>query len=92
MTAQAKETTLEIDEDGTLKLPAEMVEALGTRTVRLILTEDGTLSIKPRRVAIYEIENPLERQQALHDALERLGSWKGPAWPAGYNVRDEIYD
>lgn len=92
MTALRKEATLEIAEDGTLQLPQDVLDALGTRTVRLTVTAAGSLSLQPRPRPVYEIEDPEERRKAVAEALGRLAQPTGVVWPDDYNVRDDIYD
>lgn len=80
-----------IAEDGTLKLPKEVLEALGTREVRLELDE-GRMVIQLRPKMLHEIENPEERVKAFKAFIREFAVADGPKWPENYNVRDDIYD
>ena len=87
----AVKTIVTVDDEGRLNADAETLSKLKNR--RFELQEEGqTLRLEARPLPIYEIEDPAERQRAFRLTLERLTKWSGPTWPAGHNVRDEIYD
>lgn len=91
MTITAAEILLTIGEDGTLKLPQEALDALGTRQVKLSL-QDGQMTVKPRPKHLHEIEDPEERMRVFDEMMESLAIADAPPLPDDYDLRADIYD
>lgn len=87
----AAEILLTIGEDGTLKLPREALDALGTRQVRLSV-QDGLMTVKPRPKKLNEIEDPQERARVRAQVLEELAIADVPPPPDDHDLRADIYD
>lgn len=81
-----------IREDGTLKLPQQALDALGTREVRLEIDE-GRMVIEPRKRKLHEIEDREERAaayQAFKAKIMRPGGGDLPSTRSELN--DVVYD
>lgn len=91
MTMTAAEILLTIGEDGTLKLPQEALDALGTRQVKLSL-QDGQMTVKPRPKYLHEIEDPEERLRVFDEVMSSLAIADAPPLPDDYDLRADIYD
>lgn len=80
-----------IDDEGRVQTDAETLALLKNREFE-VTREGQSLRLQSRPLAVFEIEDPQERLQLARELLAQMGQWKGPRWPDGYNVRDEIYD
>jgi hypothetical protein len=83
--------TITIEKDGTLKLPREALETLGTDQVELKL-EGKTVTLEPKHRKLHEIEDPEERMRVFDEWVSRVPQATGVTWTDHYNVRDDIYD
>ena len=83
--------TITISKDGTLKLPREILERLGTDQVEVRL-EGKTVTLEPRKKRISELETVEERRVAVNAFLERVQHPGNANLPEWHKLRDEIYD
>lgn len=86
--------TITINKDGTLQLPEELLEALGSREVNAKL-EGGAIRLEPvkRRKRIREHATPEERQQAFQEWASCVVQTTNATLPADWAaIRDGIYD
>jgi virulence-associated protein VagC len=83
--------TITIKKDGTLKLPKEALERLGTNQVQVRI-EGKSVTLEPRKRKLHEIEDPEERMRAFDEWAAKFAQPTGVQWPPDYNVRDDIYD
>ena len=83
--------TITISKDGTLKLPREILERLGTDQVEVRL-EGKTVTLEPRKKRISELETVEERRVAVNAFLERVQHSGNANLPEWHKLRDEIYD
>ena len=91
MTTATDEIT--IAEDGTLKLPKEVLEALGTHYVRLLMYEDGRIVVQPRPKMLHEIEDVAERMRAFETFVKLVSRPSEGSLPDDWaTIRDSIYD
>ncbi|PNY79746.1 hypothetical protein [Deinococcus koreensis] len=82
---------IRIDGEGRLHGAPDVLALLLGQTFRVTIQGDRiTLRLVPRRLS--EIDDPEERAKAVDAFLSLLPKSDGPAWPADYNVRDDIYD
>lgn len=88
----AAKILIEIEEDGTLKLPPEALKALGTRFVTLNIEQGGPMTVEARPRRLSEIEDMDERMKALNILLDAVAIADAPGWPEDYDLRDDIYD
>jgi antitoxin component of MazEF toxin-antitoxin module len=83
--------TIHIQPDGTLQLPASVLEQLGSNEVELRL-EGKTVHLeaaRPKR--IFELETLEERKVAFAVFLKKIQQSGNPNLPDWNTLRDEIY-
>jgi virulence-associated protein VagC len=83
--------TVTIDKDGTLKLPKEALEMLGTNQVEVKL-EGKVVTLEPKKKRISELETVEERRAATNAFLERIQHSGNANLPEWHKLQDEIYD
>jgi hypothetical protein len=83
--------TIHIEADGTLKLPASILEQLGSNEVEVRL--EGRVvhleATRPKR--IHELETEEERKAAFSIFLEKIQQSGNPNLPDWHTLRDELY-
>ena len=88
----AAEILIQIEDDGTLRLPPEALKALGTRFVFLSIEEDGNRAVRVRPRRLHEIEDVEERMRHFTKLMQQIGR-PGPArLPENWDSRESIYD
>ena len=88
----AAELLLTISEDGTLKLPQAVLDALGTRQVKLSV-QDGQMTLRPHSTLLSEIEDPLERERAYQEFVAlAMRPGGGPLPSTRAELNDLVYD
>jgi bifunctional DNA-binding transcriptional regulator/antitoxin component of YhaV-PrlF toxin-antitoxin module len=84
--------TITIQKDGTLKLPTEILERLGTNEVE-ITVQGKTILLEPQHPKrIRDLETPEERASAFKALLQRIQHPGNPNLPDWHELRDEMYD
>ena len=80
--------TITISKDGTLKLPREILETLGTDQVD-VRVEGNTVVIAAKRISDYA--TPTERAEAVKLWIETVGHETGTSLPEDYDHREDMY-
>jgi virulence-associated protein VagC len=82
--------TITIGKDGTLKLPPEVLETLGTHQVELRL-EGKTVTLEPRKKRISELETVEERLTAFDTWAARAVQHSAATLPEDWvTIKDSI--
>lgn len=83
--------TLELNPDGSLTLPKEVLGDPKPGTVFRLEVDGDALRLEPA-CKLHEIEDPEERVKAFNAFMKRFAQKTEVSWPEDYNVRDDPYD